>query len=61
MRYVKARVKQALDEMAYRIYITDALKVIGGLNIRYADLIKRPIEETRTKEEIIESIRRRLK
>ncbi len=62
MRYVSARLEQTLREDAYRIYVTDALKGLGGFDKRYVDLIdiKPQIEETRTAEEIIESIRGKL-
>ena len=71
MRYVKSKAEQhALDE-SYRIYCTDSLKMIsentskyaGGsfFSARYADLIKKPIPEKRTKEEIIEGIKDKLK
>ena len=48
------------DEL-YRIYITDALKVIGHLDRRYADLVDfdRKVE-TRTSEEIIRDIKGKL-
>lgn len=45
-------------ETAYRYYITDALKILGGLNIRFADLFKP--EETRTSDEIIGGIKDKL-
>ena len=63
MRYVSARLEQNLREDAYRIYVTDALKALGGFDTRYFDLIemKPTIEETRTPEEIIERIRSKLK
>lgn len=46
----------------YRFYITDALKVIGGLNKRYADIVdfKSAKVETRTPDEIINTIRGKL-
>lgn len=62
--------KNALDE-AYRIYVTDCLKLIsqntaqyaGGshYSVRYYDLIKKPVVETRTSEEIIDGIKAKLK
>ncbi len=58
MRYVRARYRQFEREWAYRIYVTDGLKVLGGLNVRYADLFKP--EEKRTAEEIISGISDRL-
>lgn len=50
---VSAFLERKKEEL-YRNYVTDALKVIGNLNIRYADLFKP--EETRTAEEIISGI-----
>lgn len=45
------------ERQAFRIYVTDALKILCGLNVRYADLFKpRPPEESA--EEIIERMRR---
>ena len=71
MRYVKVRAEQSAKDKAYRIYATDALKMIaentsrlaGGTSprLRYYDLIKPPIKETRTSEEIIGNIRGKLK
>lgn len=46
-------------EHAYRIYVTDSFKLIGHLNLRYADLFK-PVE-TRTAEEITNGIKDKLK
>jgi len=50
------------EDKAYRIYVTDALKIIGSLNGRYIDFIKakRAKVETRTPEEIIATIRRKI-
>lgn len=59
MRYVIARFNQHQREEAYRIYVTDSLKIIGGLNIRYADAFKP--EETRTAEEIIDGVSNKLR
>ena len=58
MRYAEARYLIYNREFSYRIYVTDALKVLGGLNIRFADLFKP--EETRTAGEIIGGIRNKL-
>lgn len=44
----------------YRIYLTDSLKVIGNLNMRYYDLIQSPVEETRSAEEIITDLKQKL-
>ena len=68
MRYVSTRLKQKAEEMAYRIYVTDGIKVFlddfsqdfGGksLSERYYDLITKGAkpEETRTEDEIISDI-----
>lgn len=71
MRYVAAKVQERSLEKAYRIYSTDSLKMIsentskyaGGTfpSIRYADIIKKPVPETRTGEEIINGIKDKLK
>ena len=70
MRYVKVRAEQSKLEKAYRIYVTDCLKFIsentarqaGGtsFNKRYAELIDKKPVETRTSEEVIDSIRSKL-
>lgn len=60
MRYVESRCKEYDCDEAYRIYVTDALRLIGRLNIRYFDMINPGVEETRTAEEIIDSISAKL-
>lgn len=55
MRYAVARIEKENRDTAYRIYLTDALKSIGGLNVRYFDLISDPV-----KEEDPDSIKNRL-
>ena len=59
MRYVTARCNQHQRDWAYRIYVTDSLKYLAGLNIRYADVFKP--EETRTADEIIGGIKDKLR
>lgn len=54
MRYVMARLEQESRDRTYRIYMSDAMKILGRLDVRYADII-RP-EEKRTAEEIKGSI-----
>lgn len=71
MRYVKARLHESVLDKSYRIYVTDSLKMIsentskyaGGssFNMRYWDIIKKPVNETRTSEEIIDGIKGKLK
>lgn len=72
MRYVIVRHKHYVEEIAYRIYVSDALKGITGntgratggveMTARFYDALKvasKPVEK-RTSEEIIESIRKKL-
>lgn len=55
MRYATARYSQYQRDWAYRIYVTDGLKVIGGLNMRYIDLFA--AKETKTAAEIADKIK----
>lgn len=59
MRYATARYNQNQREWVYRIYVTDGLKHLAGLNIRYADVFAP--EETRTAEEVIEGVKNKLR
>lgn len=63
MRYVEAKRHQALEDKAYRIYVTDSLRAIinNPSNMRFADMIKPQKVETRTATEIIDHIKRGLK
>ena len=70
VRYAVARFKERQKDMAYRIYVSDALKMVasntaklsGGeyLKTRYCDAINPKPEETRTSDEIIAHIRKKL-
>lgn len=69
MRYVKAKAHQNAEEKAYRIYATDCLRMISEntakpsgvyMKARYIDIIKPKKEETRTANEIIDHIKKRL-
>lgn len=75
MRYVAAKLRQRQEEAAYRIYITDCVrnisenaaavsKISGGegryVQTRYKDMIQPKPVETRTGEEIIAHIRKKL-
>lgn len=61
--------KQSFDK-AYRVYVTDALKMIGEntaryagggyLKVRFADLIDPKPAETRTPEQIIEHMKQKI-
>lgn len=44
--------RKAQREKLFRIYITDALKIIGRLNIRYEDMLKPKTEDKRTEKEV---------
>ncbi len=55
MRYAGARWELYQRDEAYRIYVTDALKVVGHLNIRYIDYFKKT--ESRTGDEIIQDLK----
>jgi hypothetical protein len=71
LRYVKARINDEVEQKAYRIYVSDALKYVtentsrshGGttLSRRYIDIIDKTPEDERTADEIISSIRKKLK
>ena len=70
MRYVKARIEQENLDKTYRIYVTDSLKMIaentaipnGGkvFSKRYAEFTEKKPEETRSSDEIIDSIQGKL-
>lgn len=69
MRYVMARYAQQVEADAYRVYVTDSLKImasnlangIGGTEIseRYYDMVHIKIE-TRSSDEIISGIKDKL-
>lgn len=65
-----ARFNEHQKDMAYRIYLTDSLQIIGqntaryaggnSLKMRYRDIVEPKPEETRTAEDIIKSITSKL-
>lgn len=69
MRYASVRLEQLQRDRAYRIYVTDCLKVIGentarfaggsSLTKRYAEVIDPLPVDNRTGEEIAEDIIKR--
>lgn len=71
MRYVMARYEREQRELAYRIYISDALRTIsentakfgggGYMKVRFADIIMPRPEDDRTSDEIISHIREKLR
>ena len=62
MRYAVARYKTYQREVAYRIYVTDCLRMMtentarfakgNYITKRYADFLKKPVCENKTGEEI---------
>ena len=58
MRYVKSERMREKKDFAYRIYITDSLKAIGHLNMRYYDFIDdtNTPKNDRTEDEVIDHI-----
>ena len=62
MRYATARFNQYQRDMAYRIYVTDCLRMMtentarfakgNYITKRYADFLKNPVRDNRTGEEI---------
>lgn len=70
MRYARYKEEDDSKYRAYRIYVTDALKVVaentakfvGGASPkrRYADLFMKPVQEERSADEIINSIKAKL-
>lgn len=52
-----ARSEENQKQHLYRIYVTDSLKAIGGLDRRYVEFLEPPKVETRTSEEIIDHIK----
>lgn len=71
MRYVMARYEREQRELAYRIYISDALRTIsentakfgggGYMKVRFADIIMPRPEDDRTSDEIISHIKDKLR
>ena len=52
MRYVVARLEQEYRDLAYRIYVTDSLRGITGMDARFSDLIFGNKEEEKSGDEI---------
>lgn len=71
MRYVTAKVAKESEEVAYRFYITEALKIIGentarvveggkALTVSYKDIVTPKPVETRSAEEIKANLLKKL-
>ena len=63
MRYVKARAEQISREEAYRIFVTESLKIIPKgkvFNKAYDELLKPQPVETRTGKEVAEEVAEKL-
>ena len=55
--YVLKRYKAEQNDITFKIYVTDALKALARMNIRYWDIIDTsPKKPERSSEEIINSI-----
>ena len=61
MRYVAARFDADRRERAYRIYISDSMKAIGNLNMRYVDMIDKRAGNNADPEEIKDRIKEKLR
>lgn len=59
MRYFLSRLNEQAREREYRNYVTDVLRIGFGINLRYADIWEPA--ETRTADEIKESIKSKLR
>lgn len=67
VKYARFRAEKEEQDILYRVYVSDAIKAIynrlgGEISTRYYDMIQKPkiIEETRTPEEIVDSIRAKI-
>lgn len=60
MRYVRARVDEARHERIYRIYMSDGLRVIGGLDVRYVDLLDAKSQKEQDANKIIDRLKGKL-
>lgn len=61
MKFASAKRKQYNEDLAFRVYVTDGIKALiecwgGEVRQRYIDIIAVTKEETRTADEIIETI-----
>lgn len=61
MRYVEARIETTMRDETYRIYITDVLKGLVGINVRYADLLPGSTKNIENPEEKAEEIKEGMK
>ena len=62
MRYVESRYKLFDREEAYRIYVTDAIRLFGKINVRYYDLFKQGKQMTEEEaQQSAEDIKKRIK
>lgn len=60
MRYVVARVKKMWHDEAYRVYISDSLRILTHADMRYADMVGLVKQDSRTADEVISSVKGRL-
>lgn len=62
MRYCRSKCEQMEEELTYKVFVTDCLSVLTNTDARYYDVInEEEIIETRTGDEIKETIKDKLK
>lgn len=61
MRYVEARIETTMRDETYRIYITDVLKGLAGVSVRYVDLLSGAAQSIENPEEEAEEIKKGMK
>lgn len=61
MRYVEARIETTMRDETYRIYITDVLKALAGVSVRYVDLLPGSTQSIENPEEKATEIKEGMK
>lgn len=56
MKYLHAKLNMQICEKAYKVYVTDSLKLYLGLSDRYLDMIKPKKQDRRSGDEIAEDV-----
>ncbi len=61
MNFIIAFFQKEQEELAYRIYMTDAMKALCNINLRYADILahRRKPKDNRSGEEIAADVIKR--
>lgn len=55
-----SRFEQERRDETYRYYVSEALKIIGGLNVGYLELLDKKVDD-RSAEQIIDGIKEKLR